>query len=92
MTVKVALFRVLVIVQQAVPPLLMATASSCRDWRCSRPAPVSVAVQVEPATLKPVTVVEKAVAGDALPEAGAGVPPLVQVTETGTLAVGPAGE
>ena len=50
-----------------------------------------MAVQVEPATLKPVTVVEKAVAGEALPEAGEGVP-LEQVTETGTLAAGPAGE
>jgi len=52
---------------------------------------VSVAVQVEPATLKPVTVVENGVDGVALPEAGEGVP-LVQVTETGTLVVGPLGE
>ena len=65
-------------------------ATLAQVWlRCSLPGPVSVAVQVAP--VKPVTVVEKAVAGEALPEAGEGVP-LEQVMETGTLVAGTAGE
>ena len=50
-----------------------------------------MAVQVAPAE-KAVTVVVNGVGGEALPEAGEGVPPFVQVTETGTLVVGPLGE
>ncbi len=50
-----------------------------------------LAVQVEPETAKPVTVVVNGVDGEALPDAGAGVP-LEQVTETGTPVVGPVGE
>jgi hypothetical protein len=47
-------------------------------------------VQVAP-VLKPVIVVENGVPGFAVPEAGEGLP-LEQVTETGTLVVGPVGE
>jgi hypothetical protein len=61
-TVKVALLRVLVIVQLGVPPLLMATLWQA-DWFAVYPSGTesSVAVQVAPG-LKPVT---KKVRGEA---------------------------
>jgi hypothetical protein len=49
-----------------------------------------VAVQVVPEVSKPVTVVVNGVDGEAEPEPGVGVP-LEQLTETGTLVVGPLG-
>jgi hypothetical protein len=51
---------------------------------------VSVALQVEPLTGNCVTVVTNGVPGAAVPDDGVAVP--LQVTETGTLAVGPLGE
>jgi hypothetical protein len=84
LTVNVALFSVFVIVQEALPPTVIATFAHVA-WLTVYPAgAVSVAVHVAP-TVKPVIVVENGVASEAVPDAGEGVP-VVQVTLTGTVA------
>ena len=81
-TWKVFVFRLLVIVQEWLPPTEIATPAH-GAWLAAYPTgTVSVAVQVAPA-VKPVTVVVNGVASEAEPEAGEGEP-LVQVTLTDT--------
>ena len=76
---------VLVIVQDGVPLAAMGTNEQLLTWK--KPAGTSsLAVQVAPLLLKPVTVVLKSLPGAACPEGGDGVP-LVQVTWTVTGAV-----
>jgi hypothetical protein len=84
-TVKMPEFSTFTIVQELLPPTLIATLAQF-DWLSVYPAGTgdSVVVHVAP-TLKPVIVVTNGVASLAEPDAGEGVP-LVQVTLTETLA------